>query len=205
MANLIIKSSADDLVLQGSDASPSITVGATGTLTFAENVTMSGTANNVGTVTAGTLGSEVSLPYNSRSEVFKMTATYGNTTWATNSLIETFTFTPSQNTSLQIYHISFSHRGQTATEHFYFATKLLRVSDSVVMRDTDEMIGGGQAAPTGTNHNNNLTVTGFSDASLVKDTAYKLEWINLDSSGDMAYAADPTMFDDLNIIIQCFY
>jgi len=39
MANLIIKSSADNLVLQGSDASPAITVGATGTTTFAESVT----------------------------------------------------------------------------------------------------------------------------------------------------------------------
>ena len=50
MANLIIKSSADNLVLQGSDASPAITVGATGTTTFAENTTLSGTANNLGTV-----------------------------------------------------------------------------------------------------------------------------------------------------------
>tara|TARA_R100001530_G_scaffold37360_1_gene29029 strand:+ start:41 stop:670 length:630 start_codon:yes stop_codon:yes gene_type:complete len=55
MANLIIKSSADNLVLQGSDASPAITVGATGTTTFAENVTLSGTGNNIGTVTAGTI------------------------------------------------------------------------------------------------------------------------------------------------------
>ena len=37
MANLIIKSSADNLVLQGSDDSPAITVGATGTTTFAEH------------------------------------------------------------------------------------------------------------------------------------------------------------------------
>lgn len=59
MANLIIKSSANDLVLQGSDASPAITVGATGTTTFAENATLSGTANNVGTVTAGTIGTGV--------------------------------------------------------------------------------------------------------------------------------------------------
>ena len=59
MANLIIKSSADNLVLQGSDSSPAITVGATGTLTFAENLTLSGTANNVGTVTAGTIASSV--------------------------------------------------------------------------------------------------------------------------------------------------
>jgi len=62
MANLIIKSSADNLVLQGSDASPAITVGATGTTTFAENATLSGTANNLGTTTAGTLSSGVTFP-----------------------------------------------------------------------------------------------------------------------------------------------
>ena len=61
MANLIIKSSADDLVLQGSDASPAITVGATGTTTFAENATFSGTANNLGTATAGTLNGVVGM------------------------------------------------------------------------------------------------------------------------------------------------
>ena len=54
MANLIIKSSADNLVLQGSDASPAITVGATGTTTFAENATFSGTANNHGTISSAT-------------------------------------------------------------------------------------------------------------------------------------------------------
>jgi hypothetical protein len=45
MANLIIKSSADNLVLQGSDASPAITVAAAGTTTFAENATLSGNCN----------------------------------------------------------------------------------------------------------------------------------------------------------------
>jgi len=55
MANLIIKSSADNLVLQGSDASPAITVGATGTTTFAENATMSGVTTLANaTITAGT-------------------------------------------------------------------------------------------------------------------------------------------------------
>jgi hypothetical protein len=62
MANLIIKSSADNLVLQGSDASPAITVGATGTTTFAENATFSGTANNLGTSTAGTFTSGIAFP-----------------------------------------------------------------------------------------------------------------------------------------------
>jgi hypothetical protein len=67
MANLIIKSSADNLVLQGSDASPALTVAADGQTTFAENATLSGTlgvtgnttlsgtANNLGTVTAGNI------------------------------------------------------------------------------------------------------------------------------------------------------
>ena len=62
MANLIIKSSADNLVLQGSDASPAITVGATGTTTFSENMTLSGTANNLGTSTAGTFTSGITYP-----------------------------------------------------------------------------------------------------------------------------------------------
>lgn len=69
MANLIIKSSANDLVIQGSDASPAITVGTTGTTTFAENATFSGGAIGVGglksmqvfqtagTFTAGSAGS----------------------------------------------------------------------------------------------------------------------------------------------------
>ena len=67
MANLIIKSTANDLVIQGSDASPAITVAATGTTTFAEpatmsgtlgvtgNTTLSGTANALGTVTSANL------------------------------------------------------------------------------------------------------------------------------------------------------
>jgi hypothetical protein len=59
MANLIIKSSANDLVIQGSDESPAITVAAAGTTTFAENATLSGTANNLGTVATGVIGSNV--------------------------------------------------------------------------------------------------------------------------------------------------
>ena len=60
MADLIIKASSNnDLVIQGSDDSPAITIGDTGTTTFAENATMSGTANNLGTVTAGVLNSGV--------------------------------------------------------------------------------------------------------------------------------------------------
>ena len=66
MANLIIKPSAGgDLVIKSSDDSPAITVGTTGQATFAEaatmsgNVTMSGTANNLGAVTAGAIPSSL--------------------------------------------------------------------------------------------------------------------------------------------------
>jgi hypothetical protein len=49
MANLIIKpSTGGDLVIKGSDNSSAITVGTTGTTTFAENATMSGTGNVYG-------------------------------------------------------------------------------------------------------------------------------------------------------------
>ncbi len=55
MADLIIKpSSGNDLVIQGGDNSPAITVGNTGTTTFAENATLSGTANNLGTISSAT-------------------------------------------------------------------------------------------------------------------------------------------------------
>ena len=66
MANLIIKSSADNLVLKGSGGTSAITVEAAGTTTFAENATLSGTANNLGTVTAGTIATGVHGKYGIR-------------------------------------------------------------------------------------------------------------------------------------------
>ena len=60
MANLIIKpTSGGSLVLQDEGGDAAITVGATGTTTFAENATLSGTANNIGTVTAGTISAAI--------------------------------------------------------------------------------------------------------------------------------------------------
>ena len=61
MADLIIKSSpSNNLVIQGGDNSPAITVGATGTTTFAENATMSGVTTLANaTITAGTFPSTI--------------------------------------------------------------------------------------------------------------------------------------------------
>ena len=97
MANLIIKSTANDLVIQGSDASPAITVGTDGTTTFAEpatmsgtlgvtgNTTLSGTANNLGTVTAGTFPEASATALYPTGSVLQCKGVSSNTNWGTNS------------------------------------------------------------------------------------------------------------------------
>ena len=97
MANLIIKSSADDLVLKGSGGNSAITVAAAGTTTFAENATLSGTGNSIaslGSVTTGTLSSGVTFPAGhilaQKSAILAITGTVfvstASTTWVgTNS------------------------------------------------------------------------------------------------------------------------
>jgi len=81
MANLIIKSSANDLVIQGSDESPAITVGATGTTTFAENATLSGTANALGTVTTMTLPTPSASAIYPEGHVLQVQGTNSNASW----------------------------------------------------------------------------------------------------------------------------
>ena len=54
MANLIIKpTSGGNLILQDEGGDAAVTVGTTGSATFAQSVTLSGTTNNICTVTAG--------------------------------------------------------------------------------------------------------------------------------------------------------
>ena len=132
MANLIIKSSADNLVLQGSDASPAITVGTDGTTTFAEaatmsgNVTMSGTANNLGTTTAGTLSSGVTFP---SGHVLKVVYAQDVTTQALASSTYTDTglsasLTPSSATNKVL--VTWTMQADLATADRGFGVKLLR-------------------------------------------------------------------------------
>ena len=120
MANLIIKSSADDLVLKGSDNSPAITVGATGTTTFAENATLSGTANNLGTVTAGTLGSSVVFPAGMMRHVYF--AEY-NTLLNSNTQMfsQQITITASSKVKLEVHHgYEDNQSSDTAYSNLYF-------------------------------------------------------------------------------------
>jgi len=63
MADMIIKpSSGNSLVFQDEGGDAALTVATNGTTTFAENATLSGSGNNLGTVTAGTIGTGVTFP-----------------------------------------------------------------------------------------------------------------------------------------------
>ncbi len=62
MANLVFKpatGAGNKVVFQDRNAADALTIEDTGAITIAGNTTLSGTANNLGTVTAGTLGSGV--------------------------------------------------------------------------------------------------------------------------------------------------
>ena len=130
MANLIIKSSADNLVLQGSDASPAITVGATGTTTFAENATLSGTANVYGAGTFPT-GSVVKhqqvLTAISSDQI--LTTSYVDITGSS------ITYTPATGASFIVYECSFVMCGTTAHSGPIWAFKFL--IDGTITKNQD--------------------------------------------------------------------
>jgi hypothetical protein len=104
MANLILKaSSGNSLVVQGGDASPAITVGNTGTTTFAENATFSGTANvyGAGTFPAGHIVQTSTLNKGSTNTNIGT----GTATWT--STVITHAITPIYSNSAIIVHANF--------------------------------------------------------------------------------------------------
>ena len=98
MANLIIKpTSGGSLILQDEGGDAAVTVGTTGGATFAQSATFSGTTNNLGTTTAGTLSSGVTFP---AGHVIQVRFSNGATTDTTSStsfqatdIKDTITFT----------------------------------------------------------------------------------------------------------------
>ena len=174
MANLIIKSSADNLVLQGSDASPAITVATSGTTTFAENATLSGTANALGTVTAGTIGNAVtgvnqkllgfSAYLSTAKTVNNATWTEIDTTWTkrfdTNSKFGTTSgrFTP---TVAGVYHIGYVTSMDTPDDNERIIGRILRNSSDA----SSEEYGKFQNRATGAN----ATISCSSSALIVLD------------------------------------
>ena len=86
MANLIIKPAGNgSLILQDEGGDAAVTVGTTGSATFAQSVVLSGTTNNIGTVTVGNL-SNTAIVYPAGHVVQTVATVYhdaGNNTSAT--------------------------------------------------------------------------------------------------------------------------
>ena len=107
MANLIIKpTSGGSLILQDEGGDPALTVGTTGSTTLA------GTANNLGTTTAGTLSSGVTFPaghvIQQVSSIYEPTTNIAttSTTFQASSLSLTITPTNAANDICMCFHVN---------------------------------------------------------------------------------------------------
>ena len=107
MANLIIKpADGGSLVLQDEGVDPALTVGTTGSTTLA------GTANNLGTTTAGTLSSGVTFPaghvIQQVSSIYEPTTNIAttSTTFQASSLSLTITPTNAANDICMCFHVN---------------------------------------------------------------------------------------------------
>ena len=130
MANLIIKSSADNLVLQGSDASPAITVGATGTTTFAENATLSGTANALGTVATGNI-SNTAIVYPSGHVIKRSTYTQEEQTSHVGGTATSYT-----DTGMEVAHTTARSSSDSYIVYEFF-TSMFNLGDAAQNARTD--------------------------------------------------------------------
>ena len=198
MANLIIKSSADNLVLQGSDASPAITVGATGTTTFAENATLSGTANALGTVTAGTLNSTIVTSGWNKVEIFKSSQNSVGTVADGNYIGTALSFTPTVNCSLCVgWGFSYRFAG-SGTAHCYIESHVLSSDNSVIEQLRTH---GGAYPASGPTHN--MGVGGFENATgtLTGGTLYKIQ-LKVAAGASLNHAND--VGEDLKMTAICY-
>ena len=176
MANLIIKpTSGGSLVLQDEGGDAALTVAAAGTTTFAENATFSGTGNNLGTVTAGTIGNAVtgvnkklfgfSAYLSTAKSVAHQTWTEINTVWTehfdTNGKFGTTSgrFTP---TIAGVYHCGYTAAMDAIDDNNRIYVRILRNGSSVV---TDQYAKF-QNRATATN----ATVSAAASALVVLDT-----------------------------------
>jgi hypothetical protein len=199
MANLILKaSSGNSLVVQGGDASPAITVGNTGTTTFAENATLSGTANDLGTVTAGTLNSTVATSGWNKVEIFKSSQDTVGTVAADNYIGTALSFTPSFNCSLLVgWGFSYRFAG-SGGNHCYLEVHLLNSGGTSI--EGLRTHGSGYAI-SATNHNQGAGGLENATTSLTGGTAYKIH-IKAASGASLNIAND--IGHDLKMTAICY-
>ena len=184
MADLIIKpSSGNSLVFQDEGGDPALTVGTTGTTTFAEaatmsgtlgvtgNTTLSGTGNSIGTVTGGTLNSTVATSGWNKVEIFKSSQDTVGTVANANYIGTALSFTPSFNCSL-VVGWGFSYRfAGSGGNHCYLEVHLLNSGGTSI--EALRTHGSGYAI-SGTSHNQGAGGLENATTSLTGGTAYKI-------------------------------
>ena len=142
MANLIIKpTSGGSLILQDEGGDAALTVGTTGSTTLA------GTANNIGTATAGTLSSGVTFPAGHILQVVQGSATAGLITTSTTNVTTGLSaaITPSATSSKILVTISITYDGDAngTAGHYslYAAGSVIRDKISYFHAASSRVIG----------------------------------------------------------------
>ena len=146
MGDLIIKpASSGNLKIQDQGGTERISLNTSGVTTFASNTTFSGTGNNIGTATAGTLGSSVVFP---AGHVIQTTQTTYNS--GDSDYISGATFTRFEASSS--YHWTGAINNVLASSHVYitmcFSCVITTSSgDDIgagfqIWRDTTAVLGG---------------------------------------------------------------
>jgi hypothetical protein len=192
MANLIIKSTANDLVIQGSDASPAITVGATGTTTFAENASFAGNLAVTGTLPTG-------VP---KIDNFSYSVEDGPTTSATNQ-IASYSFTPNRDSSRQLYWIHIAGRMHIGTAHVYMEWDIYDNGASAVKIDSQVLSGGSFPTASDNGNYNTQSMHASSTTALTSGVSYAMRLRNVSSAVNYSGAGDP-YGQDIQFTIMCF-
>ena len=209
MANLIIKSSADNLVLQGSDASPAITVGATGTTTFAENTTFaSGKGMTLTSSSTFPAGHVLQVKSATKRDVFSSSSVNDAWTAIPDLLIA---ITPSSTSSKFLVQYN-ANIAMATGSHSGVATGLYRDGTIITGAKAETLLSNQEAVTTVSTHynhsdaniGNDVHSMSFLDSPTIPSTpiaiTYQVYLFNASSNAFVSYV-NRTQSDGTNIYV----
>ena len=181
MANLIIKPSAGgQLIIKDEGDSAAITVATNGTTTFAENATLSGSANNLGTVTTGSIGSAVTMPTGNEKLQVVYTTKEQVGTVANGGTLHYVNFTPVRQSTKQTWYWQLAHRSANMGAlnaltggHMYLQTTLYNNTDSTNV--VERLSGYGNPPNMAQTYNNGCSGIGVSTSTLLTTKEYQFK------------------------------